>query len=198
MTPLSPDVLLAALRLTFRQPRAAARWLMDLGLADGPRWVAFTIVAIFSALTMSLAEMIAPPSPEMGDPSGAVALPPLVWVGMLGLGMLVTTGLVTWVGRLFGGTGRFAQAQVLVIWLQLVQVIMVLAQIVALFLLPPVAVTIDILSIAVVFWLMSAFVAELHGFRYSFLVFLGILGTGLALAFVLALMLVPFVQGAGA
>lgn len=194
MTPLSPEMLLAALRLTFTNPRAAARWLMGLGLADGPRWLAFTIVAILSALTMTLGEGVEPPSADLGDASGALPLPPLVWVGLLGFGMMVTTGLATGVGRLFGGTGRFAQAQVLVVWLQLVQVAMVLVQIGAMLVLPPLAVVIDIASIAVVFWMMSSFLAELHGFRHTGLVFLGILGTGLGMALALALLMAPFLS----
>jgi len=63
----------------------------------------------------------------------------------------------------------------LVSWLQFVLICLQVVQIVAMVLLPPLAFLIGVAGIILFFWLLTAFVAELHGFSSTIGVFVSIL-----------------------
>jgi hypothetical protein len=94
--------------------------------------------------------------------------------------------LIHRVGRAFGGRGSFEDALLVVVWLQLVMLAVQVVQLVALALAPPLAGIIGLASIVLFFWLMSGFIAELHGFASRQKVLVGMLlvifGAGLAIA----------------
>ncbi|MEY4697348.1 MAG: hypothetical protein RIT14_1776 [Pseudomonadota bacterium] len=187
---LNVTSLISLLSLTLRDPRGAARALMALPLADGARWATVVLMAVLSALAMQLMTVLAPvvgPDGQRVEPMG-----PVVWAVMVGLGMVMTAGLVHHVGRWRGGQGRFGDALILVAWLQFVQLVLVLLQLVLMFVLPPVVVLVEVLSVGLFLWLLTHFVAELHGFRSVPLVLAGVLGTFVAVVLVLSLVLLPF------
>ncbi|NCM97616.1 MAG: YIP1 family protein, partial [Rhodobacterales bacterium] len=87
--------------------------------------------------------------------------------------------------------GRFDEALILVVWLQFVLLGLQAVQLVAYAVAPLLADLIGLATVALFFWLLTNFVAELHGFKSLGLVFVGVLATlvvmVLGLAFGLAL-----------
>ena len=66
-----------------------------------------------------------------------------------------------------------------------------LVQLVVAPILPALAGLIALVSFVVYFWLLTHFIAELHGFASRGLVFLGMVLTGLAAGFALAVLFIP-------
>jgi hypothetical protein len=108
--------------------------------------------------------------------------------GFLALSVL----LMHRVGRAFGGRGSLADALLVVVWLQIIMLGFQTLQLVVSPILPPLAGVIGLVSFVVYFWLMSCFIAELHGFASRGRVFLGIILTGLAAGLVLAVLMILF------
>lgn len=113
---------------------------------------------------------------------------PLILYGIAAASHLVLRAIHA-VGRAFGGRGRFEDALILVVWLHAVGFVLQLAQLAILLILPPLAQLVVLAGIALLFWLLTGFVAELHGFVSRVQVFVMILVTLLALSFALALVL---------
>lgn len=103
---------------------------------------------------------------------------------------LIAISLLTVVGRMFGGIGRFEDAILLVGWLQMLMVGMQAVQVVVMLLLPPLGALVLVLAIAAFFWLFSGFTCALHGFQSRLLVLVGGFGTLFALAFVLSFVMI--------
>ena len=180
------DFLMAA-RYTIREPRAAARWVLQLGLPVPARWTALALMAVLSTLLVMLdLQIIGAP----GDPmvQAALANPmPLAAVQMLILAL--SAWLMARIGQIFGGTGQFSDAVMLVVWMQAVLLVLQVAQILAALVSLPLSEVVAFAGFAISMWLMTNFVAELHGFTSLTRVFLGILGSGLALVVALAALL---------
>ncbi len=182
--------LVALLALTFRAPRQAAAVLMRLGLPDQARWAALVLMAVASALVMSGVTAVAPPvgaEGEIGQMPG-----PFFWAGMVGFGMGMTAVLAYGVGRWRGGKGSLPDAVLLVAWLQVVQLVLVAAQMLLLVVLPPLSALVEIGSVIVFLWLLANFTAELHGFRSVGMVLAGVLATFVAMVVVMTVLLMPF------
>ena len=180
------DFLMAA-RYTVREPRAAARWVLGMGVPVPARWAALALMAVASTFLVMLDLRIVGAT---DDPvvQGAMANPmPLAAVQMLMLAL--SAWLMARVGRLFGGNGQFSDAVMLVVWMQAVLLVVQVVQILAALVSVPLSDGVALLGFAISMWLMTNFVAELHGFSSLGRVFLGILGAGLALAVVLATLL---------
>lgn len=178
---------LKAARYTVREPRAAARWVLQLGLPVPARWTALALMAVLSTLLVMLdLQIIGAP----GDPmlQAALANPmPLAAVQMLILAL--SAWLMARIGQIFGGTGQFSDAVMLVVWMQAVLLVLQVAQILAALVSLPLSEVVAFAGFAISMWLMTNFVAELHGFTSLTRVFLGILGSGLALVVALAMLL---------
>ena len=178
---------LKAARYTVREPRAAARWVLQLGLPVPARWTALALMAVLSTLLVMLdLQIIGTP----GDPmvQAALANPmPLAAVQMLILAL--SAWLMARIGQIFGGTGQFSDAVMLVVWMQAVLLVLQVAQILAALVSLPLSDVVAFVGFAISMWLMTNFVAELHGFTSLTRVFLGILGSGLVLVVVLAVLL---------
>lgn len=181
----SSNPVAALLRETLSQPRAAARRVLALNLPMQSRWQALALVIVLSVLfgQVSIALM-------GGAGAGFMASPLLSGVVQGGL-LLATVFAVHFVGRAFGGRGSFADALVLTAWLQFIMVVVQVLQLLTMVVLPPFAPLLGIIGMVLFLWLLTNFVAELHGFASHGKVFAAILATGFALAFVASLVLVP-------
>lgn len=178
-------------RLTLRSPREAAGLLLRLGLSAQSAWSALALLAVASALVMSGVSALTPMTGPEGE---AMPVPgPFFWAGMLGFGMAVTALLMQGVGRWRGGSGTLPGAVLLVAWLQVIQLGLVFVEILLLGLLPPLAGLVEIASVVIYLWLLTHFVAELHGFRSVGLVLGGVLATFLVMVVVMALVLWTFI-----
>lgn len=193
MTPLS---LLRAVRATLTDPAAAARQVMALRLntADGVMAVALT-AACATLLTALLQNFLGPVAdPAMQD---LFNRPFLLAFSQFSL-MLVGAFLMWRVGKLFRGTGSFSAALALVAWLEVVLILLQLAEVLVLMILPILAFPVGMASLFAFFYLLTHFTAALNGFTSRTATFFGILGTALVAllvsSFVLMLILpVPHV-----
>lgn len=177
----------AALRLTLQDPRQGLRAVLALPLSRSERLGLLVTMAILNVLT---AEALALNLPDIPDAAMAMILDrPLLFALMQLVGLLVISGLVHGVGRLFGGTGDAAGAQMAVLWLHVLFLILQVAQVLAMALAPPLVMVASLATLAAALWFFPHFVAEVHGFRSVGLTFVGILATVLALLIVLSLAL---------
>lgn len=187
---LSPASLLGLLRDTISDPAGVARRLMALRLPMAARWQLLLLVVVASVILTEVTFLAA------GAPSAMSGLGanPLLAGLLQGALLLLMVGAVDRIGRALGGTGSFEDALLLVAWLQAVMACLQFAQLVTLLLLPPLSGLIAMASLAVFFWVLTGFVATLHGFRSRLQVFLMILVTLFAFSFVAAslLMLLGF------
>lgn len=187
---LSLGAFVELLKLTFRAPRAAASALMKAQLPDGARWAALILMAVTSAIVMHAVSSL---TPMVGPDGEVVPMPgPFFWAAMVGFGMSMTALLAYGVGRWRGGRGTLPDAVLLVAWLQVVQLVLVAAQLVLLLVLPPLAGLLELASVVIFLWLLTAFVAEMHGFPSTGRVLAGVLVTFGAVVLVMTVFLMPF------
>lgn len=183
----SADII-STLRLTLRSPRQAARVVMGWPLALGERWAILAVMAVASTLSATVFVTLAP---ESADPAMTMILAdPIIFAAMQFGGLALMAGLIFVIGRRFGGIGSFAEVLAIVGWIQVILFTLQLAQVVALILLPPLAVLIGLASLALSLWLLPCFIAELHGFRSAFLTFIGMVAAMFALVVLLSLILI--------
>lgn len=174
-------------KLTLEDPRRGVRAVLNLGIPLPARTAALLLVAVGSALLTHLGFLVLPPSedPVMAFITGSPLRTAVVqWVILA-----CTVVLIDRVGRARGGTGNLADALLIVVWVQVIMLGLQLVQLVALLVAPPLAMIIYLGGLALFFWLLTNFIAELHGFASRGAVFVGIVVTGFAVAFVLILVL---------
>ena len=180
-------------QLTLQDPRQATRALLAEGVPMTARTGGLLLVAVVSAL---LASLQVRSNPQELDPLTAFMLAsPFRAAVVQWLFLALTVLLVYRVGRAFGGRGSFPDALLIVVWLQLLTLALQVLQLAATLIAPPLAGIIGIAGFALFLWLMTAFIAELHGFASRGVVFVGMvvtaLGAGLVLGFLLILILGP-------
>jgi hypothetical protein len=187
--------LASLMQLTLQDPTRAARELLAEGVPLSARTAGLLLVAVLSALLVSLQVGDGTQAPDpitafmLGSPFRTAVLQ---W-GFLALSVL----LIHRVGRAFGGRGSLPDALLIVVWLQALMLGFQVAQLVVAPILPALAGLIALVSFVVYFWLLTHFIAELHGFASRGLVFVGMLLTGLATGFVLAVLFI-LILGPGA
>jgi hypothetical protein len=177
-------------QLTLQDPGQAARVLLAEGVPMRARTGGLLLVAVLSALMASL--QVGTGRADL-DPFSAFMLASPFRAALFQWGFLALSVLLMHrVGRAFGGRGNLADALLVVVWLQIIMLGFQTLQLVVSPILPPLAGVIGLVSFVVYFWLMSCFIAELHGFASRGRVFLGIILTGLAAGLVLAVLMILF------
>ncbi len=176
-------------QLTLQDPQSAARVLLAEGVPMKARSAGLLLVAVLSAMLASLQIN----GGESLDPFSALMLAsPLRAAVLQWLFLAVSVGLVYRVGRAFGGQGSFVDALLVVVWLQLIMLGFQVLQLAVLLFSPNLAGLIGLISFGLYLWLMTIFIAELHGFTARGLVFLVMILTALAAGFLLAVVLILF------
>lgn len=177
-------------RLSFRDPRAAARAVLALDLPTPILWQGLLLVVILSVILARVTAMLlGPPMVEGEDPMmPAFFADPLQLGFVQGCLLVVMVFAVHWVGRSFGGSGSFDGALALVAWLQFLLVCLQAVQTVAMLVLPPLSGLVTIAGIVVFFWLLTQFLCELHGFDSPAMVFLMVLVSMLTISFGLVIL----------
>jgi hypothetical protein len=176
--------LLTLARDSVSDPRAGARRIMALDLALRDAWAALALMAVASALLTHLGFLTTPP--DQRDLLAQLMASPIRTAVLQWVVMSVGAWAMFAVGAARGGRGTLPQAVSLAAWLQFVLLLLQAAQLVAGVLLPPLAGLIGLAGIALFFWLLTHFVAEMHGFRSLPAVFLGVVGTLFVLVTVMA------------
>jgi hypothetical protein len=104
--------------------------------------------------------------------------------------LVVMVFAIFWIGRSMGGTGSFEETILLVAWLQFIMVCIQGVQAVSLIVLPSlVGSLIGVAGLVIFMWLLTNFIAVLHGFSSLFQVFVMILVAAFGIAFGLSIIL---------
>lgn len=182
------DRMIALAKLTLREPRAAARALLAEGVPIPARTAGLLLVAVVSAVLSSLQIRL---SPQALDPVSAMILASPFRAAVVQWAFLaLSVVLIHRVGRASGGIGAFADALLIVVWLQCLTLVLQVLQLVATGLAPSLAGIIGLVGFVLFLWLMTNFIAELHGFRSLGLVFAGMALTAVATGLVVGLVVV--------
>jgi hypothetical protein len=172
---------------TVRAPREGAQRVMGAPMSRNDRWLALTLTVIVSVILGKLNQFAAPVegNPLMQSFLGNPLAMALIQFSLL----VITVYAVYWIGRATGGQGSFEDSILLIAWMQFIMICLQVMQTVALFLVPPLADLIGLMGLVLFFWLLTNFVAELHGFDSLGKVFLMILVSIVGIAFGLSLIL---------
>jgi hypothetical protein len=174
---------------TVTAPRPSFRALLDLHLDRALLWQMLVAVACVTALLFVASMQLAL---ALGGEPLPVPLPQPLMLAVIEFAMLALMALlIYWGGRMVGGTGELADSLLAVIWLQTVLNTLQIAQLVVMLLSPTLSGLIGVASVVLAFWLITVFIAELHGFRSLARTFAGVLiglfGLAMALMPVLAM-----------
>lgn len=180
------DDFKALTRQTLRNPEQAARWLIDQGWPMQVRWMALVLAVSLSGLLAYASTLLFPLPADEGAAVFSISRQPLVLAGMQLVAIVVGAGLMAGVGRMFGGHGRFEDALLLTVWIEVMLLIVQLAQIVLSLALPALAGVLGIIAVALFLWLTVQFTKALHGFTSGPKVLLVMFGTLLVMGFVLS------------
>ena len=114
--------------------------------------------------------------------------PLVVTIGQT-INSVVMVFAIYWIGQALGGLGGFNDAIVAVTWLQFIMVLIQVAQTVLILISPAVSGMLGIFGIGVFFYLLTYFIAAIHGFTSLARVFMMIIATLFGLSFVLTILL---------
>lgn len=180
------DRLFDGLRVTLTDPRRGARMVLGWGL--GWQQAGLVLAAGVAVTLLAAAIDLAVLSLHAAE-GGPFLLSPLM-VAVLVASVIVQGFLVLWIGRAFGGRADARQVAVAVTWANLAQAVaMGAADMVGLVLPGAVAVVLVVAAALWSLWILACFVAEAHGFDSPGRVLMAIIGFGLALGLVLAMLL---------
>lgn len=182
------DILVLA-QYTLNDPRRGVRAVLNLGLPLQTGVLALVLIAVLSAL-ISHAQLALMPVEDNALLDFLMASPFRSALIQLA-GLMLTAGLIHWIGRAWGGIGRLDEAVWAVAWLQVFMIALQLGELAAVMLqVPQLALMATVVGFAASCWLISMFVAEVHGFQSPLKVFFGILVSTIGVSFVLSFLLV--------
>ncbi|MCA8884130.1 MAG: YIP1 family protein [Rhodobacteraceae bacterium] len=187
--PFTLSGLLQAALETLRAPRPMAAVVIGAGIPSSVLWAAMLAV-VAGSVVMGQGSLLLLAGPEaLGNPF--LANPMLMFGIQMGL-LVIMVHAIFQIGRIFGGQGSLNGALAVVTWLQFVLACLQVLQTALLFLAPPLADMLGILGLVLFIWLLTNFVAALHGFKSLGAVFFMILASAFALTFALSLLLTLF------
>jgi hypothetical protein len=181
------EQMLALARLSLQDPRGGVRALLALQVPLPARTIGLLLMAVASALLMHLGFLILPPSDDpmavfmMASPLRAAAVQWLV--------LAASVLLIFRIGRAWKGKGSLPDTLLVVVWLQVIMLGVQCLQLVVFLVAPSLAGIVSLAGLVLFFWLLTSFVAELHGFASRGAVLGGILVAGFGVAMVLVLIL---------
>jgi hypothetical protein len=180
--------LTALLRLTLADPSAGARTILGMGIPREHHWTLFLLAIVLSGAIYQATALVLPPSEE-----GSPALPSgFTAVAVVGGTILLLSAAINWIGRLAGGTGTLEDVILLVVWFQFVQVAFALVELVVMLVAPFLGSVLFLAFAAYAVWVLTNFIAVVHGFQSLGRVFLGMVLALFALSFLVSLLLAPF------
>jgi hypothetical protein len=166
--------LLSALRYSLQSPRDAIRQVIASEPPMTARWIALLLVAIASTF-LTLLSLSPVPSDELPSEFLWLMGSPLSLAALHLVMLFVSVHLLFRIGRFWHGRGSFADSLTVLIWFQIIMLAVQAVQLALLALLPPFAPAAFYAGLVLFFWLMTNFVAELHGFASLSKTFFGIL-----------------------
>ncbi len=171
---------------TVPEPRKVAREIQALQFRRVDLWLALALLLVATTFLGVIASILFPVDPETMGP--LFSDPILMGIAQASVAVLMVFGIY-WVGRMVGGTGTFDQALLTVIWLHFVLWIIELGVVFLGVFAPGMALLLWIMGMVMTFWILSHFIAEMHGFNNAGMVFVGIVLTLLAVVVVFSIFL---------
>ncbi|RVT85229.1 YIP1 family protein [Rhodobacteraceae bacterium CCMM004] len=188
---LSLSNLLPLVGQSFQAPRPTFARLRQLQLPREVLWQALLLVVVLSVLLAEVSAMLFLSTGTVEADAQMIISPAVFGVVQFSL-LVAMIFAIHYVGRAMGGTGDFAGAILLVVWLQFVMVCLQVVQSVAMFVMPPLAGLVLIAGLVLFMWLLTNFVAELHGFdglgKVFAMILFTMLGFALGLTFLMTLL----------
>jgi len=180
--------MIELMRMTVRDPLAGFRVLKAKPWQTGDRWALIFATAACSAILSWLSAALLPaPGAEAGV-LGFLSISPISMASVQVASAAFGAYLLAEVGRIFGGTGRFADALLAVGWVEAIMVALQTLQLAVTLILPPLGALLGIAALMLAAYLMVALTMAVHGFRNPLLVVLGILGTVMLTSFLLSIL----------
>lgn len=173
--------------LTLRNPREGAEAVLSLGIPREALWPLMGLVVIVSVMLAQVSTFLL--GGTVGPLAGSLFVNPLFTAAMQYVLLAIAAFAIHFIGRAMGGTGSLAEAVLLTTWLQVIMAAVQVVQTLTFVILPPLGGLIGILALVAFFWLLTHFVAVIHGFQSLAQVFLMILVSMIGIAFVLSLVL---------
>lgn len=172
----------ALFRETMMQPMQAAQKIIGLGVKREVLWTALVLVALLNAIQFSLSFQLSEVAVPAELPAEEQALfqffmsmaeRPIIFTMLLASSLVISVFVLSWVGRMLGGSGELPEVLAVVTWWQIIGFAIGLVLWVLGFILLPLA---GLLSFITNIWLLyaiSGLLAGAHRFRSP----LGGLGT---------------------
>lgn len=153
--------LLNLIRDSVAEPQEFA----DRLLAARPR----TSVVVEAAVLLSILDalilgLLGGGGTTLPMPNGEIQLSPFAHAGVLLASLLLTASALQVGGQLLKGRGRYAEALVLVVWLEVVALAVQVVTVLVALVLPPLAGIVGLLGFGLLLWCLLHFVRALHGF----------------------------------
>ncbi|GGD31822.1 YIP1 family protein [Sinisalibacter lacisalsi] len=171
---------------TVPEPRKVARDVQNLDLSRAVLWQILALILVVTTILGVIASVLFPTDPEAFG--GLFANPLVTGIAQASISVLTVFGIY-WVGRMAGGTGSFDQAMLTVIWLHFVLLNIEIGILVLGLFAPGLAMLLWVIGLVLTFWILSHFIAEMHGFNNAGMVFVGILLTMFAAMVVFSIVL---------
>ena len=171
---------------TVRNPQGGARLIMAQNVPTQYLWQMLAVVVALSVVLGQGAMLLLA---DPGDLAGPLMIMPGVMAALQLAVLIVTVHAISFVGRSMGGTGSFEDALALMVWLQFIMICLQVIQVGAMLIAQPVADMIGLAGLVLFLWLLTNFIAVLHGFKSLGLVFVMILASALGMIFLLSLAL---------
>lgn len=169
---------------TVPQPRKVARDVQGLGFSRGVLWQALLLLLVATTFLGVISSILFPIS---ADEMGPLFSDPIMTGVAQGSITVLMVFAIYWIGRALGGTGTFDQALLTVIWLQFVLLVIELGVLFLGVFAPGLALILWVMGLVMTFWILSHFIAEMHGFRSAGMVFAGLLAVILLVVIVMSL-----------
>lgn len=195
---LDLPTLLDMVRRTLTNPREGANEVLSLGLPRNVLWLAVAALAVLTTLVMALNAILEiavngvpeVPVPSPGTPSIQIpSIGPFVLALVVWASIALTVVAVHVIGRMFGGKGEFDESLALVAWLQFIVLGPALLNAVLGPVSPLLGGVITLAALALNLWLLTQFVAVIHGFTSIGTVFVMVLVSGFAVGSALIILL---------
>jgi hypothetical protein len=175
---------------TLRQPRRTFADLRALALPREVLWQALLLVVVISVLLAEAVNLLLAAIVPNGT-AGRPLVGPFAFGGIQFAMLILSVLLIDRIGRMMGGVGDLDGAILAVTWLQFIMICLQVVQSAALVIFPFGSALIVLLGIVLFLYLLTAFVAELHGFpsmgRTFAMILFVFMGVALCLSFLLTL-----------
>lgn len=178
----------ALAELTLRDPRQAVSDLLAEAVPLQARVLGLVLVSVLAAALSSI--QIGVQAVSVDPLIVALTANPLRAAVLQSVSLGLTVLMIHGIGRAFGGRGNLPDALLIVVWLQFLMLGAQLLQLVTELLSPALAGVVALLSLGLFLWLMTSFIAALHGFRSLGLVFIGLIASALGFGFVIVVAVV--------